>query len=214
MIPYIIEVKRELAVAARDRNLLEPAGFDPHTPAFGEKAAQLARAIARFDRLSLADRLCEVAMRERGVTEAPPGSNSGPEVDAYLRAAGVPLTLPAAAKAWCAAFVTWCLKRAQYAGPWPTGPASVPSWGSWARAHGLWVPASRLHAGDLACFEFDGDPTPEHIGIVTACLDARTVRTVEGNTSPDDVGSQANGGGVYARTRSHAVIRGAVRLAP
>src|SRR5262245_23532161 len=42
---------------------------------------------------------------QEGVREQPKDSNSGPEVDQYLRRVGVPLDLPAKSKSWCAAFV-------------------------------------------------------------------------------------------------------------
>jgi hypothetical protein len=50
-----------------------------------------------------------------GVREAPPGSNRGPEVDAYLRGCvrrGRPLGVLGVP--WCAAFASWCIWRAAY----------------------------------------------------------------------------------------------------
>ena len=54
-----------------------------------------------------------VAISQIGVQEQPEGSNRGPKVDEYQRAAG--LTLPAGSGAgyfWCMAFVFWCFKEA------------------------------------------------------------------------------------------------------
>ena len=47
-----------------------------------------------------------------GVLEQPKNSNSGPGVDAYLRRAGVSLSLPAMQKPWCCAFLYWCFDEA------------------------------------------------------------------------------------------------------
>jgi hypothetical protein len=44
----------------------------------------------------------------------------------------------------------------------------------------------------------------QHVGRVIDVINPTTVRSVEGNTSPGDSGSQDNGDGVYIRTRTHA----------
>jgi hypothetical protein len=52
------------------------------------------------------------AATQVGVLEQPKNSNSGPQVNEYLRRAGVPLSLPAERKPWCCAFVYWCFDEA------------------------------------------------------------------------------------------------------
>ncbi|HKP96804.1 MAG TPA: CHAP domain-containing protein [Fibrobacteria bacterium] len=56
-------------------------------------------------------KLLSKALREAasqdGVMERPPGSNSGPEVDAYLASVGL-----GPGQYWCASFVYWCFQRA------------------------------------------------------------------------------------------------------
>jgi hypothetical protein len=47
------------------------------------------------------------AKSEIGVQEVPKGSNSGPEVKAYLASVGINTPAP-----WCMAFVYWCVSRA------------------------------------------------------------------------------------------------------
>jgi hypothetical protein len=49
----------------------------------------------------------DIARSQIGVTEKPPGSNSGPEVTAYQSRTGIPTGLP-----WCMAFVYWCYDEA------------------------------------------------------------------------------------------------------
>ena len=49
----------------------------------------------------------KVARNEIGVKEVPPGSNSGPRVEEYLKSVNL-----GPDNAWCAAFVYWCFKQA------------------------------------------------------------------------------------------------------
>jgi hypothetical protein len=39
----------------------------------------------------------------------------------------------------------------------------------------------------------------------------QALRTIEGNTSPSNKGSQSNGGGVYEKKRSYATVMAVVR---
>ncbi len=55
----------------------------------------------------------EVARSQIGVSEQPPGSNRGPQVDAYLRAVGLdPAGNGTDGYAWCVAFIYWCFEQA------------------------------------------------------------------------------------------------------
>jgi len=58
----------------------------------------------------LLQRVLKVAGSQVGVLEEPTGSNRGPQVDEYLRCAG--LEPASGCHAWCAAFVYWCFHRA------------------------------------------------------------------------------------------------------
>lgn len=64
--------------------------------------------------------------------------------------------------------------------------------------------------GDLVIFNFDGGVV-DHIGRVVEVLDNGICRTVEGNTSGGGAGSQANGGGMFMRSRGRAEIAAFVR---
>lgn len=112
---------------------------------------------------------------ELKVREEPKGSNSGPWVDRYLRAAGVDFPAP-----WCASFVTYLLKQCDYAHA-PAGPAAVASWAHWAEAtHRVTTNPRR---GDLF-FLLHADGTG-HMGIVLEARPDVTIRTIEGNTNDD-----------------------------
>lgn len=88
--------------------------------------------------------------------------------------------------------------------------AYCPSHVNWFRARGQWVsknaPAKR---GDVVFFTWDGGPVADHVGIVTEDAPASaSVRTIEGNTSSGNAGSQGNGDGCYRRVRSRVFILG------
>lgn len=123
--------------------------------------------------------------------------NRGKKVDEYQRADD----LPGVGYSWCMSFIQWCFKQAGH--HLPTGTASVGLFLSWARKAG-WV-VTRPLRGDIVCYQFDSDNWPDHTGIVERVLHLGplwVIRTIEGNTSPGSGGSQADGGGVYRRTRT------------
>jgi len=53
----------------------------------------------------------------------------------------------------------------------------------------------------LVLFDWDRDGEPDHIGIVEERISDRLFKTVEGNTTSGNYGSQDNGGWVASRTR-------------
>ncbi len=93
-----------------------------------------------------AERFVKIAESQKGVQEG------SAEQAQFASAAGI-----SAAQAWCAAFVTWALKRAGITGL-PADPASVSSWESWAGGKHI-ESLSKARIGDLLAFN------GEHIGI-------------------------------------------------
>lgn len=113
--------------------------------------------------------------------------NWGPEVGAYLKFAGVNFPAP-----WCAAFVYSMVYSGYALGglPIPLKPiknhAYVQSYADYARAHGITVPGTHVHPGDLVCFDFQRDGHFDHIGMVITPPDSTGRFTaVEGNTNDD-----------------------------
>ena len=72
-----------------------------------------------------------------------------------------------------------------------------------------------IRPGDIVFFDFgdldgrgpDTANDNDHVGMAIGKSSRTTVRTVEGNTSSGDRGSQANGGGVYLKTRPLFQVR-------
>lgn len=147
-------------------------------------------------------KVIEIAKKELGVTESPPGSNRVKYWEDYDPAyQGQP---------WCVAFLWWCFARAgermAFFGGGKT--ASCGTLLRWHKEQGLTVPVSEVQVGDIVLLNFHGGKDPEHCGLVTGKSDIinlstgtpYSVWTIEGNTSPSD-GSQNNGGMVCEKTR-------------
>lgn len=99
--------------------------------------------------------------------------------------------------AWCAAFLTFCLKAAG-ATNLPKHPASVLGWLTWGKAN-----AAILLEPQRACAGLEmHTKTTGHIWFVANVLASHATGTIEGNTNAQ--GSR-EGNGVFRRTRGTAV---------
>lgn len=105
---------------------------------------------------------------------------------------------------WCAMFTSWCAYTAG-AGDIIEKAAYCPS--ILARARRAGTVNRTPSVGALACFDFDKDGVPDHIGFVEHVLSDGRIQTIEGNTgSPSSRGDQSNGDGVYRRNRSQSLV--------
>lgn len=141
-----------------------------------------------------AARVLDVARRELGTVESPPGSNRTKYGAAYGMN-GV---------AWCAIFVWWCFREAGLSSLIPKT-AYTPTFADWFRARGTWGTAPRPGAVVFFDFPNDGVDRISHVGIVEAVNRDGTITTLEGNTSRGTSGSQRDGGGVWRRTRKTGI---------
>lgn len=167
------------------------------------------------------DIVAEIALGEsRRKIHETEGANRGPGIAKYWECTSYG---PAGYKdraPYCAAFVCWVFEQARKAGvkfrvkgPRDASVSAMRDWALRCQAEGD-VAVIRMDSGrevapgDIACFL----PNFSHVGIITRRLDAMHVATVEANTSPDDHGSQRDGGGVYARVRPAKLIGSFFRL--
>lgn len=146
----------------------------------------------------------EVALAKLGIHEQG-GDNHGPWVAKFLAETGLPQGY-----AWCDAFQSY-VEHQVAGGRLPIESASVAQ--TYATAQRLGWVVHRPFRGDLVCFNWEGagPPFADHIGLVVRILHLPgtrgrlagnyILRTVEGNTSSGNTGSQSNGDGVYLRTR-------------
>jgi cell wall-associated NlpC family hydrolase len=93
-----------------------------------------------------AQRFVKLAESQQGVREG-----TAREA-AYARAAGI-----SPAEAWCAAFVTWAVKRAGLTPP--ASPGATESWEHWSGGENIGTDLAKARPGDLLTF------SGEHIGI-------------------------------------------------
>lgn len=178
------------------------------TVAFAQNQVERSkRWIRRLRRATGVGAAMALSAKHVGTTESPPFSNRGPLVDrmvgTFTQVRGI---------AWCGAAVGYWLKHAGVKGltervlyvPYIIADAK-------ACRNGFAGPVDtrRIKKGDLVCMDFGTERVEgEHVGLAIADFDPRTdsVRTREGNTSSTQSGSQANGGGVYERTRKASLI--------
>ena len=112
---------------------------------------------------------------------------------------------------YCGIFAAWVIQKATGADVrkvvWMP---FVPSIEAWARKNGAWKTRGQKD-GDLVVFGF-GKSSAQHVGFAWRDENSSRYRSVEGNTSSGNRGSQGNGGGVHVRYRSRSQIRGWVDL--
>lgn len=118
--------------------------------------------------------LLSVAEGEIGVREE--SRNSGKEIEKYWKATDYPEGMENR-EPWCAAFVSWCVQRANSEVVLPRGRAAVHAWVVWGHATSRIVAAANALPGDVVCFVFS------HIGIVKCAPSRGMIWSVDGNTN-------------------------------
>ena len=166
-----------------------------------DRAAQLKRGPRFFEQLAKdmgatghgVGAALSFAKAHLGIKERPAGSNSGPQIATWYRAAGYTSPVP-----WCGCFVNACIMAAGL----PSGAGWIgytPSILAHARAG---TGGFSLHTegapGDLALFDdgAGGDPVV-HVEIVLRRMSATTYSTIGGNTSSGN--GSPNDGGMVAQ---------------
>ena len=84
---------------------------------------------------------------------------------------------------WCACFVSWCADQCGYieSGLVPKFAGCVDG-ANWFKSNGKWQDRTyEQKVGDIIFFDWEGDGTTDHVGIVEKCENG-TVYTVEGNS--------------------------------
>lgn len=112
---------------------------------------------------------------ERGVAERGGSSNNAYYTDTGER---TPFDI---GDAWCASFTSYVWEKAGYEVDW-TNKNYVPAIWNDAKANLETADAGYAEKGDLIIFDWQGDGTPDHIGIVDK-VEGSTIHTIEGNSS-------------------------------
>lgn len=105
---------------------------------------------------------------------------------------------------WCGSFVMWCANKAGVKIP---NVVSTQAGAEAFKKQDRWEFGADAtpEPGDLAFMDFphDGLDRISHIGIVVCDNGDGTVTTIEGNTAPDKIGNQRNGGQVCKKIRAY-----------
>ena len=89
----------------------------------------------------------------------------------------------------------------------PVKTASCSVFGDYAIKDKMTVPYSKARRGDIVLYDFNGNGTSDHTGIIYK-VDGSKIYVVEGNTS---TGNNCNGGAVMKRTRTKSPVNYIVR---
>ena len=110
---------------------------------------------------------------------------------------------------WCNTFISAVFIQAGLHSAIPIT-ASCAKTMAWGLKHKRVIQVEKAKAGDLLIFDFTKSGLAQHIGLATKDFDLKTqtIKTIEGNTGEK---SQANGEGVYLKTRSKDFIKAVIR---
>ena len=155
----------------------------------------------------IAIRAADEALQNVGVTETEK-DNHGPAIKIYLSTVGLSEGQP-----WCAGFVKYRFLNAaedldlELSDEFKKLDGWTPSWAAYAKKHDIWISLDEakqnpdlIKKGYVAMFYSSTKGRIYHCGIVISCKKSGPL-LVEGNTSGGP-GVDANGGGVYLKTRS------------
>lgn len=202
--------KRRKAVSSKRRHI---AAEQRELDESAKRLAAARRSLERHSKpvASAADRAVDKACSFAGTTEQPAGSNRGRFISAWQFV----FTPNYDGYAWCGAFLGAVLREVGVTGltdrvlytPFILEDARLGRNG-----FEQIVPATQAKKGDLVLFNFPGGAGVDHVGMmVRDYVPGGLWETIEGNTSSSNAGSQANGGGVFRRSRPGAVIAGVAR---
>lgn len=165
--------------------------------------------------MKLPAEIVRIATAEIGVHEDG-DTNTGERCNEYKSATRLP---PEESWKWCAAFVDWVVMKAlKSCGVTETAtfrrPTTAGAWDLilWSLAQDSTTQTRRnpwrdIAPGDLIVFNF------HHCGIaVSGCDYTGHFKTVEGNTSSGESGSQRDGGGVHQRLRRSSQVKARIRF--
>lgn len=116
---------------------------------------------------------------------------------------------------WCVTFLWWVFKHANESAAFFNNgkTASCTKLMQLYKEEGRFFTGGLYQIGDLPIFNFHGTNDPEHCGLITEANTNGPIwyKTIEGNTTPGEEGSQDNGGCVAKKTRYPRNIIGVCR---
>jgi peptidoglycan hydrolase-like protein with peptidoglycan-binding domain len=141
----------------------------------------------------LRQRIIDIAESQVGTLEAT-NRNDGAALK-YPRSFG------RGSEAWCADFVSWVNTQAGN----PMNDPYCPSLEEKMIRRGAWKGRHNPQPGDLVFFDWNGNRSADHVGIVKSVNRNGTLTTIEGNTGTGRAGGRE---GVHERTRTMDTVLG------
>lgn len=155
--------------------------------------------------MTLAEKTLEIAIKNIGVEEHPRGSNSGPEVNIYLRSIGL-----GPGYAWCMAFVYWCVKTAaaelEVKNPLVKTGGVAKQWQQCTLRKFPGKATASVQPGDIMIMIFKGGLG--HTGFVEK-VSGGIIHTIEANTN---ISGEREGYKVCRKQRPISAIHGYIQL--
>ena len=139
-----------------------------------------------------------IATKEIGTVEQPKNSNNV-KYNTWFYGKKV----SGAAYPWCMVFVQWCFDKSGHKLPYKT--ASCSALLNWYKSKFPGHIVKEPKPNDIVIYTFG------HTGIFEKDNRDGTITAIEGNTSADNNGSQANGGGVFRRKREKTLVKAYIR---
>jgi peptidoglycan hydrolase-like protein with peptidoglycan-binding domain len=102
---------------------------------------------------------------------------------------------------WCADFVSWVYTQAGKSTNSPYTPTFVQQ----LKKQGRWKGKNDPQPGDLVFFDWDGDKSADHVGIVKSVNGDGSITTIEGNTANPQNRAQE---GVFEKNRGMGTVLG------
>lgn len=131
---------------------------------------------------AVGQRMVQLAQQEIGVHETS-GNNDGTRIREYRTATAGAENSPGP---WCAYFVSWLARNAGAPiGANGNGTGYVPTLEAWGKQTNRYQEfgQGQPQPGDIVIFDWGGDGTPDHTGIVESVGTDGTIHTIEGNSS-------------------------------
>lgn len=168
--------------------------------------------------------LVAVALEQAALGIRETTKNQGPGIQKFWTATSYGVAGYLDRQPWCAAFLAWVVRdasRRQFGESPPfrlPRSAAVNDWPVWAKTQPAWEErdptVTRIRAGDIVCFDFNGRDKASGTHIALATSDERhdgTFDSCEGNTNED--GSR-EGNGVFLRnSRTRKSVFSVIRFA-
>lgn len=151
------------------------------------------------------DKIIDLAKKQVGVHESPMGSKNVKYNNAYY---GGRVNNPALA--WCVVFLWWLFRECGMSKLFYQGKKTASCETLYRFYKNKGQIKGKPEVGDIVFYDWNGNNSPDHVGLVVEVKSNGSVVAIEGNTSASN---QSNGGYVQKKTRAKSYCMGFARIA-